>query len=264
MFLLTLMCRKLMSCFLLYLLLAADCRSKRFRPMESTVHDVIWDPRETEALSVGKQFELEVHMRDYMNIFCPQYDPKASDVLQFIIYNVSEKSFNQCTASESEIIFKCDTPELGRKLTTKFQKRSPNPLGFIFIPNQTYYYIAFKKNETKTCETAMKLAVRVLPKRSHDHNRKPVTSIYKTTEKHTTTTKLASTQPTTTTIIPTRKPSPPKRSSVQPVSSKQSTPVVKSGDSQEQVGNPGNDAARVFSKITWLTLSSLLVVILQY
>ena len=35
----------------------------------------------------------------------------------------------------------CKDPRKETKLTTKFQTRSPSPIGFVFRPGETYYYL---------------------------------------------------------------------------------------------------------------------------
>jgi len=49
------------------------------------------------------------------------------------------------SSSDARKIFECNTPSISKKLTTKFQKRSPNPLGFVFLPGATYFYIGETK-----------------------------------------------------------------------------------------------------------------------
>jgi len=48
-----------------------------------------------------------VHVNEYMDIFCPQYDADApeSEVLTFVIYNVSQESFEGCTRPQGEAAF---------------------------------------------------------------------------------------------------------------------------------------------------------------
>ncbi|XP_078482927.1 ephrin-A2-like [Ciona intestinalis] len=154
--------RMIFSLFTCYLLFDG-VRSKRFNSGTIT-HEVMWDPRENEGFTSGNEYPVEVHMRDYMNIYCPQFDADDEDQLSFIIYNVIEQSYNSCLIEENEtVIFKCDTPSSSRKLAFRFQKRQKT-LDVLFQPNQDYYFMAFKKGVVQACETAMKMTIHVLPK----------------------------------------------------------------------------------------------------
>merc|ERR1719376_748016 len=99
---------------------------------------------------------------------------------------------------------------MSTKLTMKFQKFSPNPRGFIFIPDESYYLMAYANdNEAMTsnsnCDNKMRMEIKVHPKRHHNHNH------MKRTTKHSTVVrkspKFVKTQPhieeTTTTITTT-------------------------------------------------------------
>nr|CAB3241347.1 EphrinA-b ephrin precursor [Phallusia mammillata] len=128
------------------------------------VHEITWDPKVTNGLGNGQIYHINVKMNEYMDIFCPQYDADAPEaqVLKFVIYNVSYQSFQACTkTNEAKKIFNCSSPITSRKLTTKFQRRSPNPLGFVFKPDSDYYYIAFTDEDKKGCENAMRMHIKV-------------------------------------------------------------------------------------------------------
>ena len=44
-----------------------------------------------------------------MDMYCPQYDADEKSTLEFIIYNVSEKSFNDCTLPKGKTILAQNT-----------------------------------------------------------------------------------------------------------------------------------------------------------
>nr|NP_001071949.1 ephrin precursor [Ciona intestinalis]BAE06406.1 ephrin [Ciona intestinalis] len=257
--------RMILSLFMCYLLFDG-VRSKRFNSGTIT-HEVMWDPRENGGFAFGNEFSIEVHMRDYMNIHCPQYDQDDKAKLSFIIYNVSEQSYNSCSLTDMKTaIFKCDNPVKGRKLTTKFQRRSPNPLGFVYQPNKDYFFMAFKKDEPQNCKSAMKMKVHVLPKRLHEHDRKPVTagttrsSTPRTLSSTTTTTTIATT--TTTTPRTSQKPHIPRQSSTR------NTPPTKTlkpgyvrGDGEGD--GPGGGVGRITCATTWMLVALVLTVLLQ-
>nr|XP_002121867.1 ephrin-A1-like [Ciona intestinalis] len=155
--------RMILSLFICYLLFNV-VQSKQFNSGSGTInHDVMWDPRQNVGFTPGNEYSIEVHMRDYMNIHCPMYDADNEAKLSFIIYNVSEQSYNSCLIGESEkVILKCNNPFHSRKLTFRFQRQKT--LNVVFQPNQDYYFMAFKKGVVETCETAMKMTIHVLPK----------------------------------------------------------------------------------------------------
>ena len=47
---------------------------------------------------------LQVHIDEYMDIFCPQFDADAPSTLKFIIYNVTKQSFDQCIVAPGELV----------------------------------------------------------------------------------------------------------------------------------------------------------------
>jgi len=175
-------------------------------------YDIFWNPELTEKLSSGNVFQHNVKIGEYMDILCPQYDVDEINVMTFVIYNVTKQVFDSCGKinEDAEKLLICNKPTKCTKLTMKFQKFSPNPRGFIFIPGESYYLMAYANdNEAMTsqsnCDDKMRMEIKVHPKRHHNHNH------MKRTTKHSTVVrkspKFVKTQPyieettTTTTTI---------------------------------------------------------------
>nr|CAB3241346.1 EphrinA-a ephrin precursor [Phallusia mammillata] len=119
--------------------------------------EIQWDPVLEPRLGKGIM-HLEVDVDDWLDIICPytsvhKRHRSTNRHLLIELFNVTKEEFTQCTATRERTILRCFDPEHETKLTTKFQKRSPSPVGFVFKPGHTYYY--FSKPRTKqsgTCD----------------------------------------------------------------------------------------------------------------
>ena len=60
----------------------------------------------TYRLAEGNILSRNVRINEYMDIFCPQFDTDTpeKDLLQFVIYNVSEEAFMSCQPSEGTVV----------------------------------------------------------------------------------------------------------------------------------------------------------------
>lgn len=195
-------------------------------------YDISWNPEVTEKLARGNVFKHEVTMGEYMDVICPQYDvdEDKANMLTFVIYNVTRDAFHHCSSknSNAEKLLDCHTPTKNTKLTLKFQSFSPNPRGFIYRPDESYYLMAYDSDEQAInaepdCSKRMRMEIIVHPKsrpvrqssptRHHSHPKKTTTTTTTTTST-TTSAKFRSatttTPATTTTTSTTTKKSPPK------------------------------------------------------
>ena len=55
-------------------------------------------------LAEGQIYSRDVRINEYMDIFCPQFDMDTPEenMLQFVIYNVSEEAFIDCNFDQSK------------------------------------------------------------------------------------------------------------------------------------------------------------------
>jgi len=157
-----------LPCFLFLLMNSVKC--------DKVKYDIFWSPEVTEKLSKGRVFQHDVKIGEYMDIICPQYDVDEINIMTFVIYNVTKDVFDSCgkVNQDAEKLLDCNKPTKSTKLTMKFQKFSPNPRGFIFIPDESYYLMAYANdNEAKTsssnCDNKMRMEIKVHPKRHHNH-----------------------------------------------------------------------------------------------
>ena len=71
----------------------------------------------------GAIYRVNVEMREYMNMICPQYDADATTTLRFPIYQVTQQLFENCELSEGRQPFNdsytrtCIVPIHSQKLT---------------------------------------------------------------------------------------------------------------------------------------------------
>ena len=47
-------------------------------------------------LSKGKLYQKDVRIGEYMDIICPQYDVDETNIMTFVIYNVTKEVFDTC------------------------------------------------------------------------------------------------------------------------------------------------------------------------
>ena len=47
-------------------------------------------------LTAGKIYHHDVKIGDYMDITCPQYDVDETNIMTFVIYNVTKQVFDSC------------------------------------------------------------------------------------------------------------------------------------------------------------------------
>lgn len=125
---------------------------------------------DTHLNSKTKRLKIDVKIGEFMEINCPQYDQAtpSQDTSLFYLYDLHDKqSFELCDIKGKQIILSCDSPYRSNKLTFKFQRMSPYPLGFTFQDGKSYYYIAIPKGEDD-CNNAMRLIVNVEKKKGHE------------------------------------------------------------------------------------------------
>uniref|UniRef100_H2Y9E1 Ephrin RBD domain-containing protein n=1 Tax=Ciona savignyi TaxID=51511 RepID=H2Y9E1_CIOSA len=135
--------------------------------MSRTNHVVYWDRKINTSLTT----ELRVHVKinEWMDILCPRkirHSHKTRDEELYIeLYNITADQYPHCAAKAIQRVLTCSNPRRETKLTTKFQVRSPSPIGFVFQPGQTYYYISKpSKGQTSGCTSdTLRLVVEVAP-----------------------------------------------------------------------------------------------------
>lgn len=142
-------------------------------------HEINWNPLVTEKLSFENIFEQDVNIGEYMDIICPQYDEDQMNIMMFEVYNVTKEVFDSCGKINegAEKLLSCHNPRKTTKLTMKFQKFSPNPRGFIFYPEESYYLIAIlngydEHNSQANCGNKMRMEIKVHQRRHHNNFRK--------------------------------------------------------------------------------------------
>jgi len=142
-------------------------------------YDISWNPEVTEKLADGNVFRHDVTIGEYMDVICPQYDVEETNIMTFVIYNVTRNVFESCSKINegSDKLLDCDRPTKNKKLTIKFQKFSPNPKGFIFYPGETYYLMAYPNDleaeeSQPNCNNKMRMEIRIHPGRHHKHVKK--------------------------------------------------------------------------------------------
>ncbi|XP_039255958.2 uncharacterized protein LOC120332717 [Styela clava] len=136
-------------------------------------HVVYWDRVQIPSLAEeGLQITLEVD--DYMDVLCPyvptshieetRHNKRGQVFLQ--LFNVTREEYEDCDNRNGIRLQTCDNPGIEKKLTTKFQERSPYPFGFTFRPGSTYYYISKPLHDiSKGCtQDTMKMKVNVQKK----------------------------------------------------------------------------------------------------
>ena len=47
-------------------------------------------------MSKGRVFQHDVKIGEYMDIICPQYDVDETNIMTFVIYNVTKQVFDSC------------------------------------------------------------------------------------------------------------------------------------------------------------------------
>lgn len=119
-------------------------------------------------------------MNEYMDIFCPQFDldTPREQMLKFAVYNVSKDTFHDCNFVKEDYkkILVCDHPQRAKKLTIKFQKYSPNPLGFTYQPNKSYFFMAVPwvlDTSMTSCDDVTRMQLNVHPRRHHYYDKAP-------------------------------------------------------------------------------------------
>ncbi|XP_078482889.1 ephrin [Ciona intestinalis] len=129
-----------------------------------TRHVVYWDRSINSSLTT--ELRLQVKINEWMDILCPKparNDRKRGEELYIDVFNVTAAQYHRCTTQKIQRVLRCSDPRKEIKLTTKFQERSPSPLGFVFRPGQSYYYLSKpSKGGTRGCSTdTLRLVVEV-------------------------------------------------------------------------------------------------------
>nr|XP_039255814.1 ephrin-A1-like [Styela clava] len=113
-----------------------------------TRHVVYWDKSLIPELSIKDGLDITVEINDWMDLLCPYTVTRDSiwrsnERESFLhLYNVTKEAYMNCDTRGGIRLQSCDDPYTEKKLTTKFQERSPYPFGFTFRPGATYYYIS--------------------------------------------------------------------------------------------------------------------------
>jgi len=143
---------------------------------EKIKHNIFWNPDVNEILSKGKLYQKDVKIGEYMDIICPQYDVEETNIMTFVIYNVTKQVFDSCGKINegAKLLLTCNKPRKTAKLTLKFQTFSPNPKGLVFYPGESYYLMSYTdKNEAiyshRNCNDKMRMEIKVFHKKQH-HN----------------------------------------------------------------------------------------------
>jgi len=134
-------------------------------------HHVHWNPDVFQKISERNILYHEVKLDELMDITCSKHHLAKTNFMKFVIYNVSKEVFHSCSKinKDAEKILSCNQFRQEKKITFKFQKFSPNPRGFIFYPEESYYLMAYANdNETKiaqaNCKDKTRMEIKVLPK----------------------------------------------------------------------------------------------------
>ncbi|XP_039256491.2 ephrin-A1-like [Styela clava] len=228
--------------FLVTLFVAASALAQK-----RTTHEIQMNSDVNPEL-YRKVIKLEAHIDEFMDIICPQYpEGKAEDEMElFYLYQVTDKKAYDVCAIEAKKnpILSCDSPVCPTKLTIKFQKISPYPIGFTFQEGKTYYYIGVpkgydhkKKHHNHPCNNLIRLEVKVTKKKTN-----LIIPDLKTVFKESTTLRTTTTVKTTTLsrVLTTRK------------------SVARSPSSDRQSDGGGNAALRVHYVTLMTSLLALL------
>lgn len=91
---------------------------------------------------------VELGLNDYLDIFCPHYEspgpPEGPET--FALYIVDWSGYEACKAEGANAFqrWNCTlpfAPFVPVRFSEKIQRFTPFPLGFEFLPGETYYYI---------------------------------------------------------------------------------------------------------------------------
>lgn len=98
---------------------------------------------------------VELGFNDYLDIFCPHYEspgpPEGPET--FALYMVDWSGYEACTAEGANAFqrWNCSMPFAPFspvRFSEKIQRYTPFPLGFEFLPGETYYYISVPTPES--------------------------------------------------------------------------------------------------------------------
>jgi len=141
-------------------------------------HKITWN---SEKFSSGKIFYKNVKIGEYMDITCPQYDVDETNIMTFVVYNVTKQVFESCgKINEGALkLLDCNRSSKRTKLSIIFQKsiESQNPGRFHFTPKESYYFMAnSNNNENETshpnCTDKTRMQIRIHPKRQFIYRRR--------------------------------------------------------------------------------------------
>ncbi|XP_076810128.1 ephrin-A1-like [Clavelina lepadiformis] len=138
-------------------------------------HIIYWDGSIMPELQ--REMKIDVRINDWMDILCPHkanYNSSSRDtsLLYLELFNVSAEQYKHCGVLGQRRILRCKDPRKETKLTTKFQKRSPSPIGFVFRPGKSYYYISkpSTKQDSGCDENTMRLVIKVQEENYYHQN----------------------------------------------------------------------------------------------
>ncbi|KAM5129491.1 ephrin-A4-like [Mantella aurantiaca] len=101
-----------------------------------------------EARFLKDDYTLRVEINDFLDIFCPHYDPRvpAEHTESFVLYMVDRQGYDACHVTpDSNKRWECNRPHapLGPiKFSEKIQRYTPFSLGSEFTTGKDYYYIS--------------------------------------------------------------------------------------------------------------------------
>ncbi|KAK1795482.1 hypothetical protein P4O66_010645 [Electrophorus voltai] len=91
-------------------------------------------------------YTLQVHVNDYLDIYCPHYNSTQRGVAeQYVLYMVSYRGYRTCDPQLGFKRWECNRPHAPHapiKFSEKFQRYSAFSLGYEFHVGHEYYYIS--------------------------------------------------------------------------------------------------------------------------
>lgn len=124
---------------------------------------------------------VELGLNDYLDIFCPHYEspgpPEGPET--FALYIVDWSGYEACKAEGANAFqrWNCTlpfAPFVPVRFSEKIQRFTPFPLGFEFLPGETYYYISVPTPESPG--QCLRLQVSVCCKEDRSESAHPVGS----------------------------------------------------------------------------------------
>nr|AAB50238.1 ligand LERK-4 [Mus musculus] len=138
---------------LLRTVLWAALLGSRLPGCSSLRHPIYWNSSNPRLLRGDAVVELGFN--DYLDIFCPHYEspgpPEGPET--FALYMVDWSGYEACTAEGANAFqrWNCSMPFAPFspvRFSEKIQRYTPFPLGFEFLPGETYYYISVPTPES--------------------------------------------------------------------------------------------------------------------